>query len=178
MNNNNYLSKQYNFYNRYHKNYINKRIHIVCIPVLLWSGFVFLSYVNIDIDVNVDKLPVLSCKLLLGSYEIDAIYLCFGIVDFNGASILATFYTSYYLVLNFKLGLLMYFILYFMQISSYYFYINVDNAWQIAGLAHIFAWMLQFIGHGIFEKNAPALKDNLIQSFLTAPIFVLIDVIS
>lgn len=31
-----------------------------------------------------------------------------------------------------------------------------------AGLIHIFAWIAQFIGHGVAEKRSPALLDNII----------------
>ena len=156
------LHKQYNFYNKYHKNSINRGIHIICIPMLVWSASVIFSY----IDLNV---------LLIEIYEPDLFYICFGIVNFNGASILATVYTSYYLILNLRLGIIMYFIFYFIQITSYYFYLYISNAWQIASILHVLSWVFQILGHTIFEKNRPAFKDNLIQSFLTAPIFILIE---
>ena len=41
---------------------------------------------------------------------------------------------------------------------------------------HVTGWILQFIGHGIFEKRAPALLDSLDQALLTAPLFVLLEV--
>ena len=162
------LKKQYIFYNKYHKNTINKIIHIGCIPMLVWSTTVMLSYIDLN------KLILLYKPYEL--FESYTIYLCFGIVNFNGASILATFYTSYYLILHLKLGIRMYFILYFMQITSYYFHLYVEDAWKIAILLHIFSWMLQISGHIVFEKNMPAFNEGLIQSFLTAPIFVLIEI--
>ncbi|KAI7978814.1 putative endoplasmic reticulum membrane protein C16E8.02 [Camellia lanceoleosa] len=41
--------------------------------------------------------------------------------------------------------------------------------------AQLFCWTGQFIGHGIFEKRAPALLDNLAQAFLMAPYFVFLE---
>ena len=41
---------------------------------------------------------------------------------------------------------------------------------------HILSWIAQFGGHFYFEGNRPALTDSLIQAFLVAPIFVLIDI--
>jgi 2-hydroxy fatty acid dioxygenase len=38
--------------------------------------------------------------------------------------------------------------------------------------AHVFAWIAQFIGHGVFEGRAPALMDNLFQAIFLAPLFV------
>ena len=156
------LTKQYNFYHRYHKNSINRGIHIICIPLIVWSGAVFFSYIefnNSNIVSNIKLYPL------------------FGIVKFNGASIMATVYSAYYLILSLRLGIIMYFILYFTQITSYYFYLYVENAWIYAIMLHVLSWILQILGHIIFEKNRPAFKDNLVQSFLTAPIFVLIEFI-
>ena len=48
--------------------------------------------------------------------------------------------------------------------------------WKIALGIHIMAWVLQFIGHGVFEGRAPALLDSLDQAFLTAPLFVFLEV--
>ncbi|KAJ6324869.1 hypothetical protein OIU76_012041 [Salix suchowensis] len=48
--------------------------------------------------------------------------------------------------------------------------------WTIAVLvAQIICWTGQFIGHGVFEKRAPALLDNLVQAFVMAPFFVLLE---
>ncbi|GAB4860776.1 hypothetical protein Ancab_035939 [Ancistrocladus abbreviatus] len=45
----------------------------------------------------------------------------------------------------------------------------------VALAAQLFCWTSQFIGHGVFEKRAPALLDNLAQAFLMAPFFVLLE---
>ena len=37
--------------------------------------------------------------------------------------------------------------------------------------SNIFSWIMQFIGHGIFEGNRPALMDSIKQAFLMAPLF-------
>lgn len=56
---------------------------------------------------------------------------------------------------------------------------------------HVVAWLMQFIGHGVFEKRAPALMENLVQglhddstlilrhrvAFLLAPVFVFLEVL-
>ncbi|KAG5240140.1 endoplasmic reticulum membrane protein [Salix suchowensis] len=42
-------------------------------------------------------------------------------------------------------------------------------------VAQIVCWTGQFIGHGVFEKRAPALLDNLVQAFVMAPFFVLLE---
>lgn len=42
---------------------------------------------------------------------------------------------------------------------------------------HIASWLLQFVGHGIFEGRAPALLDNLVQALLLAPLFVWMEIL-
>ena len=37
---------------------------------------------------------------------------------------------------------------------------------------HILSWVMQFMGHGVFEGRKPALLDNLLQSIVMAPLFV------
>lgn len=39
------------------------------------------------------------------------------------------------------------------------------------------AWVAQFVGHGAFEKRAPALLDNLMQAFFFAPFFVWLEML-
>ncbi|MCE7766678.1 DUF962 domain-containing protein, partial [Pseudomonas putida] len=48
-------------------------------------------------------------------------------------------------------------------------------AWKVVLAAQLFCWTGQFIGHGVFEKRAPALLNNLTQAFLMAPFFVLLE---
>ncbi|CAH8355848.1 unnamed protein product [Eruca vesicaria subsp. sativa] len=42
--------------------------------------------------------------------------------------------------------------------------------------SQLLCWTGQFLGHGLFEKRAPALLDNLVQAFLMGPYFVLLEV--
>lgn len=43
---------------------------------------------------------------------------------------------------------------------------------QVAIAVHVICWLLQFVGHGVFEGRAPALLDNLTQAIFLAPLFV------
>merc|ERR1711953_970478 len=42
---------------------------------------------------------------------------------------------------------------------------------------HVVAWIIQFIGHGVFEGRAPALLDSWDQAFITAPLFVFLEIL-
>ena len=44
------------------------------------------------------------------------------------------------------------------------------NYWAVA--IFVLSWVAQFIGHGVFERRAPALLDNLVQALVLAPFFV------
>ena len=43
------------------------------------------------------------------------------------------------------------------------FYFLGYSIWKVALAIHVTAWILQFIGHGVFEGRAPALLDSLDQ---------------
>ncbi|CAG8463618.1 8893_t:CDS:2 [Paraglomus occultum] len=47
----------------------------------------------------------------------------------------------------------------------------------LAGIVHVGSWISQFIGHGFWEKRSPALKDNIAQALLLAPLFVWLEVL-
>ena len=51
-------------------------------------------------------------------------------------------------------------------LSKIFYYLNNNNLL----ILHLISWILQFVGHGLFENNKPALLDNLYQSFLWAPL--------
>jgi len=48
---------------------------------------------------------------------------------------------------------------------------------MIALSIHIISWLAQFVGHGAFEKRAPALLDNLVQAVFLAPFFVWLELL-
>lgn len=61
--------------------------------------------------------------------------------------------------------------------SSLAYRLGFSLAWKVVLAAQLFCWTGQFIGHGVFEKRAPALLDNISQAFLMAPFFVLLEVL-
>jgi uncharacterized membrane protein YGL010W len=52
---------------------------------------------------------------------------------------------------------------------------GAETFWKFSLWAHIFSWIAQFVGHGLFEGRSPALLDNLLLT-LVAPDFVIIEV--
>jgi len=51
-------------------------------------------------------------------------------------------------------------------------YTWAENALLFSVVVHISAWIMQFVGHGVYEKRKPALLDNLVQALVLAPFFV------
>lgn len=47
---------------------------------------------------------------------------------------------------------------------------------KIAIGLHVFSWLAQFYGHGVHERRAPALLDNLLQALVLAPFFVAFEI--
>jgi uncharacterized membrane protein YGL010W len=55
--------------------------------------------------------------------------------------------------------------------------VPAQKAILLALLLNVTGWAAQFVGHGVFEKRRPALLDNLIQAFATAPLFIVLEVL-
>ena len=59
--------------------------------------------------------------------------------------------------------------------TAYTHYLQTTYGWSFNSIAiqlNVVSWLAQFVGHGVFEKRAPALLDNLIQAIFLAPFFV------
>ncbi|OLL27128.1 putative endoplasmic reticulum membrane protein [Neolecta irregularis DAH-3] len=68
-------------------------------------------------------------------------------------------------------------ILIMMAVTARNFHHTVPYSNKIAGVLHVVSWLAQFYGHGVHEKRAPALLDNLLQAIFLAPFFVFIEVL-
>jgi len=140
------FNSNYEFYNSYHGNIINKWIHILCIPAIVWSTMVLLS------DYNFYR--------------------------YNVSTVLLLFYSGYYTILNPVLAIVAVPLLFYCFFNAFAFKWNYpDYKWRALTVFAI-AWIFQFIGHCVFEGNAPALTDSILQAFLMAPLFVVQELIS
>lgn len=61
--------------------------------------------------------------------------------------------------------------------NNYLYSVDPKTSTLVAGAIFLAAWILQFIGHGKFERRAPALLDNLMQALLLAPLFVWLEML-
>jgi len=148
------LKTSFAFYAAYHRNKVNKIIHIITIPLISWTILIFLNY--------------------LPSYQN---------ADF-GSTFAITFaifpvivYLSIYILLDWRAGLLItpYIVAQYFLANIYRF--NVPEAWISALIIFVLAWILQFMGHGIWEGRKPALLDSLSQAFIMAPLFVFMEML-
>jgi len=112
------------------------------------------------------KLPVPSFFPVV-NYTFNK-YLAF---SFNWPLLYAVSNLVYYIVLHRPGGLL-----YIPQMTLEFLtataFAQRPNGKKIALFVHLFSWVAQFIGHGAFEKRAPALLDNILGAAVLAPFFV------
>lgn len=146
------------FYRSYHFNHTNVAIHLVCIPIILLSAYAFLTPVT---------LPFISSNPLV-----------------NVGNVAAWAYGLYYISLDWKVGIpsASFIIAYAHYVGNYYRSLSATTSptssefVNYAIAAHVFAWLAQFYGHGVHEKRAPALLDNLLQALVLAPFFVAFEI--
>ena len=151
-------------YAKYHYNDVNKIIHVIFIPTILFSAFGLLHY-----GVNWGRLDLLAGT----SIQIDL------------ASIVLPILLVIYLFVDFVTGFVSSCVFLGQLFFSNYLFNNQPLHFPLLGLTHfqwmlylhIFSWLTQFVGHGIFEKRAPAIIDNLLLMFV-APFFMIFEVLN
>ncbi|EKM80438.1 hypothetical protein AGABI1DRAFT_113620 [Agaricus bisporus var. burnettii JB137-S8] len=154
------VTSQLTFYGAYHSNRTNILVHVICVPILLWTFQVLAS-----------QLPVPS--VIPAIHHQFNEYLTF---DLNWATIHAGVYFLYYLALE-PVGALLYGPqLILSLLSATTCARNTDNI-SLAGIVHLMTWVAQFLSHGLAEKRAPALLDNLVGAVVLAPFFVHLEVL-
>ncbi|KAK5127125.1 hypothetical protein LTR85_008485 [Meristemomyces frigidus] len=151
------LEKQLLFYGAYHRDPINVGIHITCVPILLITGFLLAT--------NTPALPLPP-------------WLTIPNLPANLGTIACLAYSTLYVLMEPVAGgmlapLLLAGTAYSNHLTSAY----GMTANYIALGVHIFCWLAQFVGHGIYEGRAPALLDNLVQALFLAPFFVWFEVL-
>ncbi|XP_058096386.1 2-hydroxy-palmitic acid dioxygenase mpo1-like [Magnolia sinica] len=154
------LERHFAFYGAYHSNPINIIIHVLFVWPIFYTSLVLFHFTPSLIQLP--PLPFLSPPLLL-----------------NFGFFFALLYASFYVLLDRRAGSLAALLCLFCWLSSSSLAsrLGFSLAWKVVLAAQLFCWIGQFIGHGVFEKRAPALLDNLSQALLMAPFFVLLEVL-
>ncbi|CAI8596303.1 unnamed protein product [Vicia faba] len=156
------LEKHFAFYGSYHSNPINIIIHIIFVWPILFTTLILLYFTP----------PIFSPSQTL-------LNLIPHVLIFNIGFFFTVFYALFYVALDFKAGSFVALLTFLCWVSSSFVAnsIGFELAWKIVLAAQLFCWTGQFIGHGVFEKRAPALLDNLAQAFLMAPFFVVFEIL-
>ncbi|KAJ0988285.1 hypothetical protein J5N97_006641 [Dioscorea zingiberensis] len=152
------LEKHFAFYAAYHSNPINVLIHMLFVWPIFCTFVVLLHFTP-----PLLRLPVPFADGLA----------------INFAFAFAFIYALFYVLLDRKAGSLAALLCMLCWLAARLLAgrLGLSLAWKVVVTVQLFCWTGQFIGHGVFEKRAPALLENLSQAFLMAPFFVLLEVL-
>ncbi|XVF50098.1 hypothetical protein PTKIN_Ptkin04bG0067400 [Pterospermum kingtungense] len=158
------LENHFAFYGAYHSNPINILIHTLFVWPIFFTGLVLFYFTPTIYD--------LSQAGVLPSQFSPVLVLNYGFV-------FAFSYGLFYIILDKKAGSLAALLCLACWVGASFLAakLGYSLAWKVVLAAQLFCWTGQFIGHGVFEKRAPALLDNLVQAFVMAPFFVLLEVL-
>lgn len=155
------LEEQFAFYGAYHSNPINIVVHMIFVWPILFTALLLLNF----IPPFFSQSPI---QLLGQSFLV-----------LNYGFLLTVVYALYYVSLDRKAGSLAALLCFLSWAGSSALghHLGFSLSWKVGLASQLLCWTGQFIGHGVFEKRAPALLDNLAQAFLMAPFFVLLEVL-
>lgn len=158
------LKSQLAFYGFYHQNFLNQLIHLVFVPVIAGTTVLWCTYTGPLLPAGSEALDEPWNRLLVP----------------NLAAAVVLFYSTYYMYLDFPMGLAWAGAMGvpILFLANYVSSVYGTASWAPALGLHVLGWYMQLHpGHKIFERRKPALLDGLVQSFLTAPFFVFIELL-
>ncbi|KAL6319053.1 hypothetical protein AAG906_001526 [Vitis piasezkii] len=156
------LERHFAFYGAYHSDPVNVFLHMLFVWPLFFTALVLFYFTP-----SFFILPQIG---LLPSGFNHTFLLNFGFL-------FTLIYSLFYVLLDKKAGCLAALLCFSCWVGSSFLasYLGFSLAWKVVLASQLFCWTGQFIGHGVFEKRAPALLDNLAQAFIMAPFFVLLE---
>lgn len=138
------LEEQMSFYLRYHRNPKNRLTHFFGVPLIMFSLFVLLGLVRLQIgEVSITAASVLAIAVLAYYFRLDAVL-----------AVAMTLFTAVLLIAANRVCTL-----------------GTTAALSVFAVTFVGGWILQLVGHA-FEGRKPALADNFFQ-VLIAPIFLM-----
>lgn len=155
------LEKHFAFYGAYHSNETNVLIHSIFVWPIFFTALVLGSFTP-----AIGQLPFPVGTFPFQEYMV-----------LNLSFVSAVVYALFYIMLDKKAGTIAGALCLLCWVSSNALAqrLGFSLAWKVVLASQLICWTGQFIGHGVFEKRAPALLDNLVQAFLMAPFFVLLE---
>ncbi|KAH7570075.1 hypothetical protein ACOSP7_018002 [Xanthoceras sorbifolium] len=156
------LEKHFAFYGAYHKNPVNVVIHMLFVWPILFTVLLILYFTPSLFNLPRVEFSLLGCDVVL---------------VFNIGFLFTLIYSVFYVCFDVKAGSLAALLCLFCWVASSFVanWLGFQLAWKVVLVTQLLCWTGQFIGHGVFEKRAPALLDNLAQAVLMAPFFVLLE---
>jgi uncharacterized membrane protein YGL010W len=137
------LEAHMGMYTAYHRNRMNRIIHFVMVPAIVWTLMVALD------------LVILAQGISLAMPVVGALLIWYFMLDYALGFATTMVYT----------------VLLVMAVWMNAYLNDAQTSLMIAGAVFVGSWIFQFIGHGVWEKRRPALADNLLQVFI-APMFI------
>ncbi|BFG28884.1 hypothetical protein CerSpe_151590 [Prunus speciosa] len=153
------LERHFAFYGAYHSNPVNILIHTFFVWPLFFTAAVLLHFTP-------------SLYSFPSGISEQGLELNFGFV-------FTLMYAVFYVCLDKKAGPLAALLCFLCWVGASFLAggLGFSWSWKLVLAAQLFCWTGQFIGHGIFEKRAPALSDNFAQALLMGPYFVLLELL-
>ena len=176
-------------YSRFHMDETNTIIHMLFIPVLVGTIMGIMQhckpFYSYGLQINMTgESPTVEFghftdtvkNTFFGGHE--------GIVLINNGLLFWTMCGTFYIISDFIVG----FIAYFGGIGLYALTLwlnsfdTVDGSilegkmWTVMLCIHFFGWTTQFVGHGCYERRAPAIFTNFFFLFI-APFFVSLEML-
>ena len=145
------IDKWFEEYGESHQNSLNKKIHWICIPLIVFSLIGLLWTVPNH----------LLLKIYSGKFSI----------LFNWATLFIVVVIFYYLVLSYKIAIGMFIFSLTILYLSYFIDKSSIELWKLSFLVFILSWTGQFIGHKIEGKKPSFFKD--IQFLFIGPAWLL-----
>ncbi|KAF9534952.1 hypothetical protein CPB83DRAFT_780910 [Crepidotus variabilis] len=153
------VDKQLTFYGAYHSNKTNILIHVICVPMIVWS------FQTLVAPLKLSFLP--AYRHVFNDYLV---------FDVNFATLMAAVYIVYYFLLE-PVAAFLYTPQMILTLLTATAYSEKQNYQTVAWGVFIFSWIAQFAGHGFAEGRAPALLDNLLGAVVLAPFFVHLEIL-
>eukprot|EP01027_Heterolobosea_sp_BB2_P004156 GEZU01006315.1.p1 GENE.GEZU01006315.1~~GEZU01006315.1.p1 ORF type:complete len:209 (-),score=70.11 GEZU01006315.1:108-695(-) len=155
------VSDQFVNYGEYHRNPVNKLIHFIFVPLIVFSLLIFVAGVPIPVPAAVEAAIPKEYSTLLAP---------------NLGLVFLMILIPYYLILDFATGMLLLIenALFYLGANYIYHTYGPSQAYTIAAITQVVSWGTQFLGHGVWEGRRPALVDNGLQIFI-APLFVMLE---
>ena len=152
----------------------NIAIHVVCVPMLLFTAFLLVSMVQISTELEADLVKGTNSPNLVPLPN----QMIITKLPPNAGTIACLLYSILYILLEPVAGGLVAPILLAGTALANHLtstYGSTANYWALA--INILSWLAQFVGHGVFEGRAPALLDNIVQALFLAPLFVWLEIL-